>query len=77
MSNALSLLVSTNSLVAIAEFSAGGVLGGGAGMGMAMGLIVLIIRGSDRAVVMGWDGDADWAKKGGVCISACPPLWWL
>ena len=28
-------------------------LGGGAGIGIAMGLIVLIIRGSARAVVMG------------------------
>lgn len=74
MSRALSRL-SICSVDAIAELSTDVDLGGGAGMGIAIGLIVLIIRGSVRAVVMGWEGLADAAaKNGGVCISPCPPL---
>lgn len=70
MSKAFSLLSAICSAVAIAEFCvdvASTALGGGAGIGIAMELIVLIIRGSDLAVVMGRDGEAvDCAKNAGV-----------
>lgn len=63
MSNALSLLSTVLSAITGID------LGGGAGIGIAIGFIVLIIRGSERAVVMGREGDPD-PKNGGICISA-------